>query len=164
MTASEWANCVNVMRLKWTNFHWDEETIKSVYNDLKGIHIKYVEKAIEQFFKKGTEFPPNPSQIYSTATEIMRYDMTNTDQPQIEYKGISLREFLKLKGWESVAEGMYHFGRARQLKGIKEVYETFDYSKEWNDGGKEAYIEHTGMGSSGLIKTLEQLDRESEDE
>ena len=91
MTASEWANCVNVMRLKWTNFHWDEETIKSVYNDLKGIHIKYVEKAIEQFFKKGTEFPPNPSQIYSTATEIMRYDMTNTDQPQIEYKGISLR-------------------------------------------------------------------------
>lgn len=161
MTANEWTQIVHVMRLKWPNFNWEDDTIKSVYNELKSIDARYVEKSIEQKFKAGTQFPPNPSEIYASAMEIMRYDKSSDNEiPQIEEHSCTLQEYIQSQGWESVAEGMYHFGRERYLKGTQEKHEDFEYDLEWNKGGKEKYIERFGMANSSLLRVMENISEE----
>jgi len=160
MTANEWTQIVHVMKLKWPNFNWTDDTIKNVYNDLKGISATYVEKAIEQSFKSGANFPPNPSQIFSSAMEIQRYDLSVEDVPRLEQHSCSLQEYIESQGWESVAEGMYHFGRERYLKGTQEKHEDFEYDLEWHNGGKEKYIEKFGMANSTLTRVMERVSEE----
>ena len=72
MTGEQWQQTVRVMKLKWPNFHWTNEQVKSAYESLKDIEIAFIEKAIEQSFKAGTDFAPNPSSIYATSMEIQR--------------------------------------------------------------------------------------------
>jgi len=160
MTANEWTQIVHVMKLKWPNFNWTDETIKNVYNDLKGIDARYIEKSIEQSFRSGANFPPNPSQIFSSAMEIQRYDLSVEDQPRLELTSCSLRDYLSSQGWESVAGGMYHFGRQRYLNKKQLACEEFEYDLEWNNGGKEKYINEFGIANNSLTKVMERVGEE----
>jgi hypothetical protein len=165
MNKNQWANCVNFMKLKWPNFHWTDEQAISAFDELKGFDIRHIEGAIERSFKAGDEFVPNPSKIYASASEIMRYEYTDHEVPQFEGKKYSLNDYLKEIGCESFAHAMYESGKKRQLQGTKAKYETIDYSKEWFDGGKESYAkqcaEEGGIGfSSGLFKVKNKLGEE----
>tara|TARA_R100000329_G_scaffold69827_1_gene61066 strand:+ start:1068 stop:1559 length:492 start_codon:yes stop_codon:yes gene_type:complete len=155
MTKDQWANCVHVMNLKWPNFNWENDTVIAAYDSLKTLDVYYVERAIEQSFKSGSDFPPNPSNIYATAMEIQRYE--STDVPQLpQERGISMQEYLQSMNYESFTHAMYESGRKRFLEGKSEVYEDFDYSKEWSKGGKEAYFERFGNASSKLSQMIEK--------
>ena len=70
MTAKEWQQTVRVMKLKWPNFHWSDDQVKSAYDSLKGIDVRFVERAIEQAFKSGADFAPNASNIYASAMAV----------------------------------------------------------------------------------------------
>ena len=160
MTTDEWINIVRIMRLKWPNMTWTNDTVKAAFQDLKVLQTLYVEQAIERSFKSGAEFPPNPSQIYSTAMEIQRYSFQE-EVPQLEEKGISLKDYLSMMGYESFEHAMYESGRKRQINGTKEKFETFDYSAEWNNGGKENYrrslLEHT-KGKAKVDSFIENIE------
>ena len=78
MNKNQWTNVVSVMRLKWPNFHWSQEQIISAFDDLKGFDARHIESAIERSFKAGDEFAPNPSVIYASAAEVLRYENINT--------------------------------------------------------------------------------------
>ena len=164
MNKNQWTNVVSVMRLKWPNFHWSQEQIISAFDDLKGFDARHIESAIERSFKAGDEFAPNPSVIYASAAEVLRYEHSDDDVPQFEGKGYTLRDYLKEINCESFAQAMYESGRRRQLSGTKQKFETIDYSKEWFDGGKESYAEQNANGgigmSSGLFKIVNKLEGE----
>jgi len=151
MTTDEWVNIVRIMRLKWPNMTWTNDTVKAAFEDLKKIQTVYVEQAIERSFKSGAEFPPNPSNIYSTAMEIQRYTYQE-DLPKLEEPGISLKEYLEMMGYESFEHAMYEAGRKRQLSGKKLKFETIDYSKEWNNGGKDNYRRQLLENTKGKAK------------
>ena len=150
----QYANVIKVMKLKWPNFHWDNDTVISAFDDLKGFDVRHIESAVERSFKAGDDFAPNPSKIYASAAEILRYEMTDDDVPQFEGKRYSLQDYLKEINCESFAQAMYESGRKRQLSGTKEKYETIDYSKEWFDGGKESYAEQSADGGIGMSSKL----------
>lgn len=162
MNKNQWANVVNVMKLKWPNFHWTQEQAISAFDELKGFDIRHIESAVERSFRAGDDFAPNPSKIYASAAEILRYETTDQEVPQFEGKKYSLDDYLKEINCESFAHAMYESGRSRQQQGRKEKFETIDYSKEWFNGGKESYAEQCtekgGIGfSSGLFKVKNKL-------
>jgi hypothetical protein len=154
MTSDEWVNIVRIMRLKWPNMNWGNETVKAAFEDLQNIGTIYVEKAIEQSFKSGAEFPPNPSKIYSSAMEIMRHSYIDEDMPKLEEPGMKLRDYLKMMNYESFTHAMFEAGRKRFLAGKSEVFEDFDYSKEWFEGGKEEYLEKFGLAAKSMSKVF----------
>ena len=45
MTKEQWQQTVRVMKLKWPNFHWSNDQVKSAYDSLKDIDVAFVEKA-----------------------------------------------------------------------------------------------------------------------
>ena len=67
-----------------------------------------------------------------------------------------MKEYLQSMNYESFTHAMYDAGRKRFLEGKSEVYEDFDYSKEWSKGGKEAYFERFGNASSKLSRMIEK--------
>lgn len=154
MTSDEWVNIVRIMRLKWPNMNWENDTVKAAFEDLQNIQTIYVEKAIEQSFKSGAEFPPTPSKIYSSAMEIMRHSYIDEEMPKLEEPGISLKEYLKMMNYESFTHAMFEAGRKRFLAGKSEVFEDFDYSKEWDKGGKEEFVERFGLAGNRMSKAL----------
>jgi len=163
MTKEQWAYMVKVMKLKWPNFHWTDEQVISAYGDLKGIDPKFVEKSIEQYFKGGNDFAPNPSNIYSTAMEIMRYDMSDRDEqlPAPEYSDYTLNRWLQENNYESVAHAMYNFARKRFLNGTSWKCETFDYSEPW-EKSKESYLQTFGGGIGRLTRVIRDIDKVEE--
>lgn len=160
MTKDQWANCVHVMKLKWPNFNWQNDTIFSAYDSLKNIEVYYIERAIEQYFKSGADFPPNPSNIYASAMEIARYETQETAQLP-GGKGIHLREYLKSMGFESFSHAMFESSRKRFLDGTIEATNDFDYTKAWSEGGKEAYFEHYGMAGKKFSQAIENMEEDN---
>jgi hypothetical protein len=154
MTSDEWVNIVRIMRLKWPNMNWENDTVKAAFEDLQGIQTVFVEKAIEQSFKSGAEFPPNPSKIYSSAMEIMRHSYIDQEMPKLEEPGMKLRDFLKMHNYESFTHAMFEAGRRRFLAGKSLKFEDFDYSKEWFEGGKEEYFERFGLAGKKMSQAF----------
>ena len=157
MTATEWQHIVRVMKLKWPNFHWTDDQVKSAYNDLKKIDTMFVEKAIEQSFKAGSDFAPNPSNIYSTAMEIQRYEFNDASVPRLEAPKGGLKDYLLANGYESFVHAMYESAKKRFDEGKQEVYEvdTFDYTQTWIEA-KADYSQKYGGGIMSKIFTIEE--------
>lgn len=135
MTAKEWQQTVRVMKLKWPNFHWSDDQVKSAYDSLKEIDVRFVERAIEQSFKSGVDFAPNASNIYASAMEIQRYEWNDPGVPQLQSPKGSLKDYLLSNGYESFIHAMYESCKKRFENGKQEPYEvdTYDYTKSWQE-------------------------------
>ena len=157
MTATEWQHIVRVMKLKWPNFHWTDDQIKSAYNDLKKIETGFVEKAIEQSFKSGSDFAPNPSNIYATAMEIQRYEFNDPTVARLEAPKGGLKDYLLANGFE---HAMYESAKKRFDEGKQEPYEvdTFDFTKTWKEA-KADYSQKYG----GLMTKIFSIEEEVND-
>jgi len=158
MTGEQWQQTVRVMKLKWPNFHWTNEQVKSAYDSLKDIEINFVEKAIEQSFKSGNDFAPNPSSIYATAMEIQRYEWNDPSVQQLPAPKGGLKEYLLSNNYESFAHAMYDFAKKRFDNGSQEKYEvnTFDYTKTW----EQAKAEYSSMFGNGIITKIFTIEEE----
>ena len=150
------------MKLKWPNFHWTDEQVKSAYDSLKGINVAFVEKAIEQSFKSGADFAPNPSNIYATAMEIQRYEWNDPSVKRLEAPKGGLKDYLLSNGYESLAHAMYESAKKRFDTGTQEKYEvdTFDYSQTW----EEAKPEYSQMFGGNLINKIFAEEEQEEEE
>jgi len=162
LTGKEWQQTVRIMKLKWPNFHWSDDQVKSAYDSLKGIQIQFVEKAIEQSFKSGTEFAPNPSSIYATAMEIQRYEWNDPGTKRIEAPKGGLKDYLLSNGFESFVHAMYESAKKRYDTGTQEVYEvdTFDYSQTWEQA-KDTYASKFNGKLLSKIFTEEEEEEEA---
>mgnify|MGYP001160924230 FL=1 len=160
MTKDQWASCVQVMKLKWPNFSWQNDTIISAYESLKNIEIYYIERSIEQSFKSGADFPPSPSNIYANAMEIARYDIQESPALPME-RGIKLNDYLSSMNYESFAHAMFEVSRKRFLAGKSETHEDFDYTKEWSNGGKEEWLAHSGLAAAKFSQVLENIEEDN---
>jgi hypothetical protein len=157
MTGEQWQQTVRVMKLKWPNFHWTNEQVKSAYESLKDIEIAFIEKAIEQSFKAGTDFAPNPSSIYATSMEIQRYEWNDPSVQQLPAPKGGLKEYLLANEFESFVHAMYDFAQKRFQNGTQEKYEvgTFDYTKSWEEA-KANYSDRFGNGVINKIFTQQE--------
>ncbi len=160
MTAKEWQQTVRVMKLKWPNFHWSDDQIKSAYDSLKTIDVRFVERAIEQSFKSGVDFAPNASNIYASAMEIQRYEWNDPNVEQLQSPKGSLKDYLLSNGYESFVHAMYESCKKRFENGTQEPYEidSYDYTKSWNEV-KADYSQKYG----GLMTKIFTDDKEVED-
>ena len=151
MTKEQWQQTVRVMKLKWPNFNWSNDQIKSAYDSLKEIDVKYIEKSIEQSFKSGADFPPNASNIYATAMEIQRYEWNDQKMAGLDAPQGTLHDYLLANDYESVAHAMYESAKSRYDTNTQEVYEIgkFDYSQDWEEA-KSTYAENM----SGFLTKL----------
>ena len=158
MTATEWQHIVRIMKLKWPNFHWTDDQIKSAYNDLKKIDTGFIEKAIEQSFKSGADFAPNPSNIYATAMEIQRYEFNDPTVERLEAPKGSLKDYLLANGYESFIHAMYESAKKRFDEGKQEPYEvdTFDFNKTWKEA-KADYSQKYGGLMTKIFSTEEEV-------
>jgi hypothetical protein len=157
MTGEQWQQTVRVMKLKWPNFHWSNEQVKSAYDSLKEIEISFIEKAIEQSFKSGEDFAPNASNIYATAMEIQRYEWNDPTVAALPAPKGGLREYLLSNGFESFTHAMYESAKKRFDEGKQEVYEvdTFDFTKTWEEA-KQDYSQKYGGSLMNKIFTKEE--------
>ena len=160
MTAKEWQQAVRVMKLKWPNFHWSDDQVKSAYDSLKGIDVRFVERAIEQAFKSGADFAPNASNIYASAMEIQRYEWNDPNVAQLQSPKGSLKDYLLSNGYESFVHAMYESCKKRFENGTQEPYEvdSYDYTKSWEEV-KADYSQKYG----GLMTKIFTDDKEVED-
>tara|TARA_B100001250_G_C19813442_1_gene796954 strand:+ start:211 stop:708 length:498 start_codon:yes stop_codon:yes gene_type:complete len=160
MTGKEWQQTVRVMKLKWPNFHWSDDQVKSAYDSLKEIPVQFVEKAIEQSFKSGEDFAPNASNIYATAMEIQRYEWNDPSVKQIEAPKGGLKDYLLSNNYESFAHAMFESAKKRFDTGTQEIYEvdTFDYDRTW----EEAKNDYLQMFNSGLMTKVFTEEEEEE--
>ena len=159
MTKEQWQQTVRVMKLKWPNFHWSNDQVKSAYDSLKDIDVAFVEKAIEQSFKSGSDFAPNASNIYATAMEIQRYEWNDPTVKQLESPKGGLKDYLLANGYESFVHAMYMSCKKRFETNTQEKYEvdTYDYSLPWEQV-KADYSAKFGGLMSKIFTDKEEVD------
>ena len=147
MTKEQWQQTVRVMKLKWPNFHWSNDQIKSAYDSLKDIDVLFVEKAIEQSFKSGADFAPNASNIYATAMEIQRYEWNDPSVKQLESPKGGLKDYLLANEYESFVHAMYMSCKKRFENNTLEKYEIgiFDFSQSWEQAKADYSAKYSGL-------------------
>jgi len=151
ITKQEWLTIVQWISLRWEHIKWEEQQIKSFYEDFKMFPADVVWTSLNRYYDNGHKYFNTVEFRKACLDEYQDYarDLDNkfklTTGEIVEKNAGGLIEFLKLNGYESFAHGAWSMLMERLNNNKLEKYErhmsdVFEKNESW-ESAKDKWLQ-----------------------
>ena len=158
ITKQEWVTVVQWISLRWDHLKWDDEQIKSLYEDYKMFPSDVVWTALNRYYDNGhkffnsVEFRKACSDEYQNFARELDGKMRLTTGEVMELNKGGLIEFLESAGYESFAHAVYVIGHERYKAGKQTPTDGDMYKRPWEEAKDDWLMSFTPIWNLEFLK------------